>query len=350
MTKSEFLMNLRQELSFLPEEELNDAIRYYDEYISEAGQDEEKIIADMGTARKVAEDFKNEYYDKRKTNADSEIAKVNNTKRGMRPWVVVLICILSIGFGIPIIEYTRSFLPGMAGACLIVILILIIFKVLSDRQNRNTNRANTRIQTCSDIKDINLELKAGNFQLKTGDGFSVDTAMSRSVSVHSYISNNTWFVRSDVNIGNGIDDIIQLTIPKEFHAEDARIRLAAGNILVSGLSSDNTVISVDAGKCEIKDMYSRNLNVKVGMGDMTSSCYMNGDVCINCGMGKVDLNLKNRSDEFNCEAKVDMGSIQIGDQKIQGIGGNISKKIGAMNNINVRCGMGNVNVTFGEQI
>ena len=64
MNKTEFLAGLRRELSFLPKDELDDAIRYYDEYINDAGDDEEKVIAEMGTPHKVAEEFKNEYYDR----------------------------------------------------------------------------------------------------------------------------------------------------------------------------------------------------------------------------------------------------------------------------------------------
>ena len=54
MNKTEFLAALRHELGFLPKDELDDAIRYYDEYINDAGDDEEKVIAEMGTPHKVA--------------------------------------------------------------------------------------------------------------------------------------------------------------------------------------------------------------------------------------------------------------------------------------------------------
>ena len=39
MNKTEFLGALRRELCFLPKDELDDAIRYYDEYINDAGDD-----------------------------------------------------------------------------------------------------------------------------------------------------------------------------------------------------------------------------------------------------------------------------------------------------------------------
>ena len=57
MNKTEFLAALRRELGFLPKDELDDAIRYYDEYINDAGDDEEKVIAEMGTPHKVAEEL-----------------------------------------------------------------------------------------------------------------------------------------------------------------------------------------------------------------------------------------------------------------------------------------------------
>ena len=63
---------LPRELGFLPKDELDDAIRYYDEYINDAGDDEEKVIAEMGTPHKVAEEFKNEYYDRKIVNDESD--------------------------------------------------------------------------------------------------------------------------------------------------------------------------------------------------------------------------------------------------------------------------------------
>ena len=78
MNKTEFLAALRRELGFLPKDELDDAIRYYDEYINDAGDDEEKVIAEMGTPHKVAEEFKNEYYDRKNVTVNDESVKHNN--------------------------------------------------------------------------------------------------------------------------------------------------------------------------------------------------------------------------------------------------------------------------------
>lgn len=100
---------------------------------------------------------------------------------------------------------------------------------------------------------------------------------------------------SEIN-ENGVVSII---IPKGFHAKKAVMKLTAGNILVSGLSADNTKVEVGMGKCEIKNMYSQHLNMKCGMGDIVGSCSMNGDVNVDCGMGNVTLTLTNSADNFN---------------------------------------------------
>ena len=131
MNKTEFLAALRHELGFLPKDELDDAIRYYDEYINDAGDDEEKVIAEMGTPHKVAEEFKNEYYDRKTVNDES--AKHNN----QISWKTVLVCILAVGFGVPVLNMIRNALPGITG---IVILVgnSIAYKI-SRQQDQSTN-------------------------------------------------------------------------------------------------------------------------------------------------------------------------------------------------------------------
>ena len=120
--------------------------------------------------------------------------------------------------------------------------------------------------TCSDIENIYLDLKAGNFEFRTGDSFAVDTMSAGEVKVKSYIANNTWTVEGSKTIGNNENGVVSIIIPKGFHAKKAVMKLTAGNILVSGLSADNTKVEVGMGKCEIKNMYSQHLNMKCGMG------------------------------------------------------------------------------------
>ena len=194
MNKTEFLAALRRELGFLPKDELDDAIRYYDEYINDAGDDEEKVIAEMGTPHKVAEEFKNEYYDRK--NVNDESAKHNN----QISWKTVLVCILAVGFGVPVLNMIRNALPGITGIVILVVVIVLLIKFLGNKTNQRIAVSNTTVQTCSDIENIYLDLKAGNFEFRTGDSFAVDTMSAGEVKVKSYIANNTWTVEGSKTI------------------------------------------------------------------------------------------------------------------------------------------------------
>lgn len=348
MKKTEFLERLRQELNFLPEEELNEAMRYYDEYISEAGEDEEKVISEMGTPQKVANEFKNEYYDKEESSSSGEIVRYNTRRKGTSVWAVVLIAILAIGFGIPILQMIREVVPGVAIVCIIALIIILIVKVLHDRNTKNTaNRMEySNMQTCSDIKDINLNLGMGKFQIKIGDSFSVDTSMAGGMNVNSYVSNNTWFVKSQHPIIGSNVGIVVLTIPKGFHADVAKVKLYAGDVLVTGLSANKSFLEVNMGNMEANAMYSKCLNINCGMGAVNAACSMNGNVFVKNGTGSVNLRIGNKSDEFNYEAVVGMGSVEIDGKRIQVTGGKINHQIGAANDMNIKCGMGSVNVNF----
>lgn len=343
MNKTEFLAALRRELGFLPKDELDDAIRYYDEYINDAGDDEEKVIAEMGTPHKVAEEFKNEYYDRK--NVNDESAKHND----QISWKTVLVCILAVGFGVPVLNMIRNALPGITGIVILVVVIVLLIKFLGNKTNQRIAVSNATVQTCSDIENIYLDLKAGNFEFRTGDSFAVDTMSAGEVKVKSYIANNTWTVEGSKTIGNNENGVVSIIIPKGFHAKKAVMKLTAGNILVSGLSADNTKVEVGMGKCEIKNMYSQHLDMKCGMGDIVGSCSMNGDVNVDCGMGNVTLTLTNSADNFNMSATAGMGCVDIGDTKIHGAGSKLDNNIGALHNINVKCGMGNVKIGFNER-
>ena len=116
----------------------------------------------------------------------------------------------------------------------------IAYKFLGNKTNQQIAVSNATVQTCSDIENIYLDLKAGNFEFRTGDSFAVDTMSAGEVKVKSYIANNTWTVEGSKTIGNNENGVVSIIIPKGFHAKKAVMKLTAGNILVSGLSADNT--------------------------------------------------------------------------------------------------------------
>ena len=62
MNAYEYLNALRKALDVLPDDERANAIRYYEEYFLDAGpENEQTVIAELGTPEQVAQNILNEY-------------------------------------------------------------------------------------------------------------------------------------------------------------------------------------------------------------------------------------------------------------------------------------------------
>ena len=68
MNREEYLKRLSFLLKDLPEEEIEDAIAYYEDYFEEAGEDkEEQVIRELGSPEKIAKMISRESIQKKDT-------------------------------------------------------------------------------------------------------------------------------------------------------------------------------------------------------------------------------------------------------------------------------------------
>ncbi len=343
MTKKEFLEGLRRELNFLSEYELNDAIRYYDEYISEAGDDEEKIIETIGSPEKAAEEFRREYYDKGETSPD--VPAVSAEKRYIPFWPRIIIYAAVIIIALSIIIHI---IPSIVGVCVILLAAFIIIKTVKDKSDKTVIVNTSGINSRDNVKAIKIILHAGNFEIMSGNGFDVDTSGAKRVNISSFVKDGVWRVETEKIRMGGDTGIVRITVPYGFKAEDMTVHAHMGNISINELSADKLRLSVDMGKCVISKMLARDLDIHCGMGEISGDCKADGNIGINCGMGNVRLHLKNKRKEFNYRASVGIGSVDIDGEKINGAAGRSSADNGAARGINIKCGMGNVKVLFDD--
>lgn len=102
MNRVEFIDMLKKELSKLPEEEVEAAVEYYEEYFDEAGADNEKnVIKSLGNPKKVAGQIKSEYAVKL---LDDENTPVVKKGLAAAKWIIIGIC--SSPVSIPLIFVT----------------------------------------------------------------------------------------------------------------------------------------------------------------------------------------------------------------------------------------------------
>ena len=124
MNKGQFLKELKVRLKYLPATDREDAIRFYDEYISEMElSDDEDVTAKLGTPKEVASDIISQC-----TQKQIDDTKEQRTVKGSAKtaWLVIL-GILSLPLSLPIVILIATFLFVL----IVLILALLGFVVFS---------------------------------------------------------------------------------------------------------------------------------------------------------------------------------------------------------------------------
>lgn len=341
----DFLNELRRELSFLPADELEDAIAYYEEYIRDSA-DEETALQTLGSPKRVAEDIRREYYGKTWSSGQLPAKITNRADSGepqtKRPvWVYVLVAVLAIGFGVPLLKFVGEGVSSLASVLVLALLALLLFKFLKRQENKPV-KTSENIETCSDIQNLDIRLGAGRFVIEQGAGFRIEGG-----SLRSRIENGTWYISRDITENfSEAGNIVTISVPSFFTANKAVIRLGAGDLVIKGLSAYEAQLDVAAGNMEALGLYSKKLDIRCGVGKMKADASLHGDVSINCGMGEATLRLTNRAEEFNYTASVGLGKVSVGEREINGTGQTVSQA-GAPYAMSIKCGMGSVKVDFG---
>ena len=120
MNAYEYLQALRAALSALPDDEIDSAMRYYEDYFLDAGDENAaQVIEELGPPEQVAQAILNEYTGvarRRPPHFDEDKAEpvegvplgkdgkpVKMRKKGISPWLLLLLAILAIPVGLPLL-------------------------------------------------------------------------------------------------------------------------------------------------------------------------------------------------------------------------------------------------------
>ena len=99
MNRKSFIDNLKAELSHMPQNEIDAAVEYYEEYFDEAGpENEQQVISELGSPKKVASQIKSDYAVRLLDNS-----QVPTAKKGFSAMKWTLIGICSAPVSIPVI-------------------------------------------------------------------------------------------------------------------------------------------------------------------------------------------------------------------------------------------------------
>lgn len=115
MTKDEFLSKLRKGLKRLPPEEIENAMAYYEEYLEDAGEENQTdAVAALGSPNKIASQISAEY-------AVKDLKTDPSAKKGLAAVWMVLLAVFASPIAVPI---------AIAVACVAFAMVIVVFALI----------------------------------------------------------------------------------------------------------------------------------------------------------------------------------------------------------------------------
>lgn len=301
MTKDEYLLNIKKNLTTLTIDEQNQALEYYRDYFEEGGFDEKKVLEELGSPEEVAEKIKEEL--------SNILVKVNKEKSK---------------------ENKKEYSGGETA---------LYYQF--DKE---------------DVKNLNLNFGAADIVCISGDKFSIET---RGIEEENLICNldntGTLCIKNQNHLQSfnffshtkksGFAPRILISIPDNTSINELNLFIGAGKFETHRieLSVSRGTIEVGAGSCVIDGLNAMSLKAKCSMGNLNIRGRIKGKSYIDCGMGAINLDLIGNIDDYSVDSKVGLGSVIINDNKNEGIN-KVFTQIVKENHFSVNCGMGSVKI------
>ncbi len=144
-----------------------------------------------------------------------------------------------------------------------------------------------------------------------------------------------------LEFGGGKADISDIV------SDEVDINIGAGELNINKITARELSCDIGAGVLNIKDAIVDDLDMEAAMGKANYAGVINEEAEINCSMGSVDLKIDGKADDFNYDLDCAMGTLNLeGVSKTAGMGTEKVINNGVDKDIEVRCDMGKVAISF----
>lgn len=225
-----------------------------------------------------------------------------------------------------------------------------------------------------EIQNLNVDLKYGELYItKSSDVSTVSVEASGDTSEFSVKQDGTTLViedqRTDTNLH---DDSLSVTIylpkDKEFQsvdiqsnagsinldskllADEMNLQIDGGTLYASNLTINGTItVTVGAGEVDMDQLTAENLTADIGAGELSIDTAVLKNLSANCGIGTMEMYLTDASeDDYNYNISCGLGEVVLDDETYSALSNQKVISNGSNQNISIECGVGDVELTFGE--
>lgn len=207
-------------------------------------------------------------------------------------------------------------------------------------------------QSYSGVESIDLNLEASEVEVKIGNEFKVEASNVSDNSFKSYVQGGIWYIKDELqskifSINNDHSKIV-IYIPEFFNANEFRINLGAGQLIVDNFISSNTDIKVGAGNLVMNSLTTDKINIDCGVGNIDINGVVNNNGVIKCGIGKVNLDLKGNDKDYNYNLNVGIGEVSINNNCFGGLGNKFIDNSSQDKSFKIECGIGKVELNINQ--
>lgn len=265
--------------------------------------------------------------------------------------------------------------------CIGILMILgcVVLIIVKKKDKGERTIATTTFQS-SEIQKLTMKVGACQVNIVEGEGstvllncdgfgkYDVSTSFENGeLTIRRNNNNSINFHLFGINLNNNGDKVMTLTVPKGTIFEDVNLDFGAAEVSIQSLHSKKLSVTIGAGQLTADELIAENdSKIEVGAGSLVidygslnnasmecgvGELKLNGKVLgrstVECGVGSVSLKLSDVSeDDYFGHLDCGLGSLSFGESKIKGSGKKDYGVSSAANELDAKCGLGEVIIRF----
>lgn len=207
----------------------------------------------------------------------------------------------------------------------------------------------------SEVKSIELELDAGNFEIKESKDGSFYYETDGVMRVTSSYRNGTLKVTGDLinkwtlfgsSNGNTVSvGSATIYLPNRIY-EEINLDIGAGEFTGYIPECEALSVRLGAGECDFDSVKAKETEFQVGVGECHIGMLETDEMDADIEMGEISIGIVGEENDYDYDIEVGAGEVHIGTRTYSGIGSGGSRDNGSDRKIDVECGMGEVRLDF----
>lgn len=150
-------------------------------------------------------------------------------------------------------------------------------------------------------------------------------------------------------IGKNNAGRLLIKVPAGTQFEEVSMGIGAGELSADNILANNLKISVGTGTADITSFESEELEVECGTGILTLKGEARSTADIDCGIGEVNWDVVGSEENYNYKVNCGIGAVSVGNRDYSGFSGESYVDNSAAGEMDIKCGIGTININFGEE-